>query len=135
MKLEVGQLIEFKDLPPIEQAHLQAYAQASGDHNRIHLDEAVAKSMGLPGVIAHGMLSAAFLAERAVRFIHDEAGLPHATLTKYQARFKSMTLLGDVLSLGGAVKECSEGEVTLEIQARNQREEVTTVGVAKFSLR
>ena len=35
---------------------IAAYAEASGDHNPIHLDEEFAKSVGLPGVIAHGML-------------------------------------------------------------------------------
>jgi acyl dehydratase len=36
---------------------LIAYAEASGDHNEIHLDEAFALSVGLPNVIAHGMLT------------------------------------------------------------------------------
>ena len=36
---------------------LVAYANASGDHNPIHQDEAFAKSVGLPDVIAHGMLT------------------------------------------------------------------------------
>ena len=36
---------------------LRAYATASGDHNPIHLDDAVAAAVGLPGVIAHGMLT------------------------------------------------------------------------------
>ncbi|NBO45803.1 MAG: acyl dehydratase [Actinobacteria bacterium] len=36
---------------------LRAYANASGDHNPIHLDDAVAAAVGLPGVIAHGMLT------------------------------------------------------------------------------
>lgn len=41
----------------ITRADLVAYAEASGDHNPIHLDEEVARSVGLPGVIAHGMLT------------------------------------------------------------------------------
>ncbi len=134
LKLAPGHPISFQARAPVTQAQLNAYAQASGDHNRIHLDETVAKAMGLPGVIAHGMLSAAFLAERAVRFAADEAGLAHAKLAGFQARFKAMTLLGDVISVGGSVKEVSVNELVLEIQARNQRDEVTTSGVAKFSL-
>lgn len=43
----------------IDRAMLAAYAQASGDHNPIHLDEEFAKSVGLPNVIAHGMLTMA----------------------------------------------------------------------------
>ena len=49
----------------ITRADLVRYAEASGDHNPIHQDEAVAKSVGLPGVIAHGMYTLA-LAGRAV---------------------------------------------------------------------
>src|SRR5689334_8104518 len=49
----------------ITRADLVAYAGASGDHNPIHQDEQVALSVGLPGVIAHGMYTMA-LAARAV---------------------------------------------------------------------
>ena len=49
----------------ITRADLVAYAEASGDHNPIHQDEEVARSVGLPGVIAHGMFTMA-LAARAV---------------------------------------------------------------------
>ena len=49
----------------ITRGDLVAYAAASGDHNPIHQDEQVALSVGLPGVIAHGMYTMA-LAARAV---------------------------------------------------------------------
>ena len=50
---------------PLTRADLVAYAEASGDPNPIHQDEQVARSVGLPGVIAHGMLTLG-LAGRAV---------------------------------------------------------------------
>ncbi|HEU5036481.1 MAG TPA: MaoC/PaaZ C-terminal domain-containing protein [Nocardioides sp.] len=49
----------------ITRADLVRYAEASGDHNPIHQDEQVATSVGLPGVIAHGMYTMALVA-RAV---------------------------------------------------------------------
>src|SRR6478736_8191416 len=49
----------------VTRADLVAYAEASGDHNPIHQDEDVARSVGLPGVIAHGMYTLA-LVGRAV---------------------------------------------------------------------
>ena len=49
----------------ITRADLVRYAAASGDHNPIHQDEDVARSVGLPGVIAHGMYTLA-LVGRAV---------------------------------------------------------------------
>ena len=49
----------------LTRADLVAYAEAAGDPNPIHQDEDVARSVGLPGVIAHGMLTMG-LAGRAV---------------------------------------------------------------------
>lgn len=59
------------ELPSFEmnftRSQLAAYANASGDMNPIHLDEAVAKSVGLPDVISHGMLTMG----RAIRVVTD----------------------------------------------------------------
>lgn len=64
-----GALLAGAELPRLEfgitRADLVRYAAASGDPNPIHQDEQVARSVGLPGVIAHGMLTLA-LAGRAV---------------------------------------------------------------------
>jgi acyl dehydratase len=49
---------------------LVAYANASGDHNPIHQDDEVARSVGLPGVIAHGMFTMAL----AARYVEEWAG-------------------------------------------------------------
>ena len=57
---------------PVTRADLVAYAEASGDHNPIHQDEAVARSVGLPGVIAHGMYTLAL----AARYVEEELGEP-----------------------------------------------------------
>lgn len=49
----------------ITRADLVRYAEASGDHNPIHQDDEIARAVGLPGVIAHGMYTMALTA-RAV---------------------------------------------------------------------
>ena len=54
----------------ITRADLAAYAAASGDHNPIHQDEEVARSVGLPGVIAHGMYTLAL----AARYVDEALG-------------------------------------------------------------
>ena len=54
-ELEKGQAIGSRRVP-LTRADLVAYAAASGDHNPIHWNQAFAESVGLPGVIAHGML-------------------------------------------------------------------------------
>ena len=57
----------------VTRSDLVAYAAASGDHNPIHADEAVALAVGLPGVIAHGMYTLA-LAARYVDELVGESG-------------------------------------------------------------
>ena len=61
---------------------LKAYANASGDHNPIHQDEEFALSVGLPNVIAHGMLTMALVG----KFISDWAG-GSANVKEFSARF------------------------------------------------
>jgi acyl dehydratase len=56
----------------VTRADLVAYAAASGDQNPIHQDETVAVSVGLPGVVAHGMYTLAL----AARYVEECAGAP-----------------------------------------------------------
>lgn len=55
---------------PVTRADLVAYADASGDPNPIHQDPEVARAVGLPDVIAHGMLTLAL----AARYVDEQAG-------------------------------------------------------------
>ena len=122
-----GKEIPTKTMPPITREQLRFYADASGDFNPIHLDEEVAKKNGLPGIIAHGMLTAGFLAERARELV------PGWDVKRVQSRFRSMTLLGDVISLTGTVKAADGKSITLDLQARNQKGEVTTTASVTLS--
>src|SRR6266480_777050 len=88
--------------PPITQEQLQHYAKASGDTNPIHLDEEAARRVGLDGVIAHGMLSMAFLGQFISQQLPD---LPGAFVSHLSVRFISMVKLGDTLTCLGALKE------------------------------
>lgn len=56
----------------VTRSDLLAYAAASGDHNPIHSEEAVALSVGLPGLIAHGMYTLAL----AARYVDEWLGEP-----------------------------------------------------------
>jgi acyl dehydratase len=133
MDLETGTTIPFIAFPQISQPQLNAYAQASGDMNPIHLDEKVAKSMGLPGVIAHGMLSAGFLGERARRAVRESKTYQSFKFSRFQSRFKAMVLLGDQISIGGTVKEASDSKLVLDLQAKNQKDEVVTTATVEFA--
>jgi acyl dehydratase len=57
---------------PVTRADLVAYAAASGDPNPIHQDPEVARSVGLPDVIAHGMFTLALVA----RYVDEQLGEP-----------------------------------------------------------
>jgi acyl dehydratase len=70
------------------------YADASGDHNPIHLDDAAARVVGLPGVIVHGMCTLAF-ATRAIRAALAEYG--RSTVVELGARFSRPLLPGGEL--------------------------------------
>ncbi len=126
--MKAGDAIDFESFPAITREQLRAYAEASGDPNPIHLDDAVARKAGLPGIIAHGMLIAAFVAERARRV----AG-PEWRMAKLQTRFKGMTALGDVISVGGVVKNASSNSVELELEAKDQAGAVKVSAVASFA--
>lgn len=66
----------------LDRAMLKAYADASGDQNPIHQSEAFARSVGLPNVIAHGMLTMALVGT----FISEWAG-GSANIKAFSARF------------------------------------------------
>lgn len=75
---------------PLRRVDLVRYAGASGDFNVIHWNERVARSVGLPNVIAHGMLTMA----TAGRLVTDWAGDPAAVL-EYGVRFTKMVPVPD----------------------------------------
>ena len=66
----------------IDRELLKRYANSSGDQNPIHQDEAFAKSVGLPDVIAHGMLTMGLVGQ----YVSDWAG-GSANVKEYSARF------------------------------------------------
>ena len=66
----------------IDRELLKRYANASGDQNPIHQDEAFAKSVGLPDVIAHGMLTMGLVGQ----YVSDWAG-GSTNVKEYSARF------------------------------------------------
>lgn len=79
--LEVGQEIGTRTVE-LDRASLVRYAGASGDFNPIHWNDVVAQSVGLPGVIAHGMLTMGSV----VALVTDWAQDPGAVVD-YQTRF------------------------------------------------
>jgi len=118
--------------PPITQEQLRRYADASGDYNPIHLDEQAAQKVGLDSVIAHGMLSMAFLGQ----FVNQQiTGIPGARLEHLKVRFHNMVRLGDTLTCQGKVHTRTTHEdlsqsIAIECWAQNQKGDKVTVGEA-----
>ena len=99
---------------PLARADLVRYAGASGDFNVIHWNERVARAVGLPNVIAHGMLTMA----TAVRLVSDWCGDPGAVL-EYGVRFTKPVVVDD--ETGATV------EVSGLVGARDQDTRTVTV--------
>ena len=107
---------------------LKSYANASGDQNPIHQDEAFAKSVGLPDVIAHGMLTMALVA----KFVTDWVGGSGA-VKEFSARFVKPVIVPagkEVdLKVSALISEVSDGRVRLDITATSAG--VKVLGMSK----
>lgn len=130
--IAVGDAIPDLARPPLDRTQLALFAGASGDHNPIHLDDAQARAGGLPGVIAHGMLSMAFLGQAVTRWV------PQSCLRALSTRFVAMAFPGDAITCRGVVTRKFEagGEklVELELSAFNQDGRQTLAGTARVAL-
>jgi len=116
----------------VTQDQINAYAEASGDFNPIHVDEDFAKAVGLPGTIAHGLLEMGILAEALSRW----AGGADRLLA-LSCRFSKPLLAGDTIICTGTVVavDTTAGTATLEVEARSDRgERVLTNGRATVRL-
>jgi acyl dehydratase len=123
---EVGTTLPEREFR-ITRQDLVRYAGAAGDFNPIHWSDRVAAAVGLPGVIAHGMLTMAL----AGRLLTDWAGDP-AAVVEYGVRFARPVVVPDddrgvVLTVGGVVTEIrDDGLVGVEVSVRVGGEKVLT---------
>ncbi|MCB1158475.1 MAG: MaoC family dehydratase [Leptospiraceae bacterium] len=124
--VEKGTTLPELKIGPISQMDLVRYAGASGDFNPIHNDNDFAKSQGLDGTIAHGMLIMGYLGRFCTNWVDQ------SQIKNFGVKFKSMTKPGETLICSGAVKMKKEvnGEklVTVAIQAADEKGEVKVSG-------
>ena len=125
--IEVGTVLEEKVFY-LDRALLKAYADASGDQNPIHQNEEFALSVGLPNVIAHGMLTMALVG----KYVSDFAG-GSANVLEYSARFiKPVVVPGGEnvdLTVSATVSEVNDGKISLTLSATSAG--VKVLGMAK----
>jgi acyl dehydratase len=121
---KAGDELEERVLPPIDRDQLRLYAEASGDPNPIHLSDEAAEAAGLPGVIAHGMLTVATMG------LLFSPYLEHGYVKGFQSRFSGMVSLGDTLRVDGratGVQETAEGRLyAFEVYARRGEDTVAS---------
>ena len=112
---------------PVTRLSLVKYCGASGDFNVIHWNERIARAVGLPNVIAHGMFTMA----EAGRYVTDWAG-PRAMVVEFGVRFSSPVVVPDddvgaTIEVSGVVEEkLDDNRVVLVLTARSGGEKVLT---------
>jgi acyl dehydratase len=98
---------------------LQQYAEASGDHNPIHLDAEFAQQVGLPDTIAHGMLTMGL----AASVLQDWLGSCSA-ITEFGTRFVKPVIVPSggttILFSATVVEEITPNQFLLEVNASSE---------------
>lgn len=129
--IEVGTVLGEKVFY-LDRALLKQYADASGDQNPIHQNEEFALSVGLPNVIAHGMLTMALVG----KYVSDFAG-GSANVLEYSARFTKPVIVpaGEKvdLTVSATVAEIADGKISLTLSATSAG--VKVLGMAKAVVR
>lgn len=125
-ELEVGARLPLREFR-ITRADLIRYAGASGDFNPIHWSDRIAKDVGLPTVIGHGMLTMAL----AARLLTEWAGDPGAVV-EYGARFARPVVVPDdahgvTVTVSGVVAEVrADGLVNIDLTVKVDDQKVLT---------
>jgi acyl dehydratase len=96
------------------------YAGASGDFNPIHLDPELAKAVGFPSNILHGLYSMAQVARCAV----EAGGGDPRALKRLAVQFRGIGLPEEEIIVSGAVKEERDGAIVLELVAEQGERQI-----------
>jgi acyl dehydratase len=117
-------------LPPLAKSasrgDLLRYAAATGDWNPIHWDHATALSAGLPGIVAHGLLMAAWVIQAAARHAHGDMPLRRA-----RVRFRSPLRPAEPGVVGGEVVE--GGSLRLRVDSGGEERVTATLVLGESS--
>ena len=102
----------------VRREDVKAYADASGDQNPLHQDDDFARSVGFPGIIAHGMFSMAHLAKALTDWLGDPSALK-----RIKVQFRAPVFMDEMLVAKGQVQalDRSTGQVTLKVWAEVDR--------------
>ena len=120
--LSVGDALATEEFGPVTRTTLALFAGGSGDHNPLHIDIDYAHQAGLDDVIAHGMLSMAYLG----RYLESVAS--PGSIQSWSARFTAMTPVGVAVRCSAKVDaiDAANGNVSLSLTTET-REGVMTI--------
>jgi acyl dehydratase len=109
---------------PITAGRVQAFAQASGDRNPIHLDAAAARRIGLEATPVHGMQLVAFMHEAACRL------RPGIAVTALSTRFLAPVAVGDSVEISGRIVKVEGANAILRLFLRTGSGALASIGEA-----
>ncbi len=128
MNLKVGDEIpELVKHPTTRQ--LVQYAGAQGDFYEIHYDQDYARSIGLPGVILHGLLKAGFLGQLVTDWLGDRG-----TLKTFEVSYRGLDVPGKPYRCRGKITKVDGRQVELEVWGEDEGGQRTTVGSATVEM-
>jgi acyl dehydratase len=110
------------ELPPLSKVmkreEIKAYADASGDQNPLHQDEAFARSVGFPGIIAHGMFTMAHLAKAVTDWVGDPGALK-----RLQVQFRQVVFMDETIVARGRITglDARSKRATLDVWVELER--------------
>ncbi|BDZ51718.1 acyl dehydratase [Frondihabitans sucicola] len=132
--LEVGQIVAEQDFT-LTRDSLVRYAGASGDFNPIHYRDDVAASVGLPGVLAHGMLTMGTAVQPVVSWLEGDAVPAGGWVSDYQVRFTRPVVVdpahGAVLTVTAKVGQVDPEANTARVDLTVTFEGATVLGKAQ----
>ena len=123
--LSVGLAARFET--EIDAAALDAFANLSGDHNPLHLDESFARERGFPGRVVFGLLTSAYYSRLVGMYLPGRFALLHGI----DVEFKAPAFAGDRLIVSGEITHLTEAYRRLEIKASIVNSAGKTISKAK----
>jgi 3-hydroxybutyryl-CoA dehydratase len=113
----------------LTQSMLNTYADASGDHNPIHIDESFAKTTPMGGRIAHGMLVLSFISE----MMAGAFGPQWLTTGSLDVRFRAPARPGDTVTARATAQDPKDGRLRYAVECTSQTGEQLISGTAEVA--
>lgn len=129
-EIKIGQKDSYKRT--ITKEDIEKFADVSGDHNPVHMDEEYAKNTVFQGRIAHGILSASFISTALANKLPG----PGSIYLKQDLVFKKPVHIGDTITAIVEVigKDDEKERITMKTICTNQHEELVVDGQALVML-